>query len=141
MDKFIHYTISLEIRGYDITKDEIDSIMNLDGSEFYDENSSHQRKKKTIDNYWLHNLWTYNKDADYCTFESVCERFFNDISNVMNIQTIANRISDVRLHLFMNSDLAQLHALISKRMFKYIAYYDLPMDINIISSGLVESKS
>lgn len=46
MDEYIHYAISLEIRGYDINKDEINSVMNLKCSEFFDENSSMQRGKR-----------------------------------------------------------------------------------------------
>ena len=137
MEISTQYVISLEIRGFDITEQEINSLMQLHATEFYDESCSKNRSMKTADNIWLHNLWIYEKCIDYSDFDISCKNFFEEIGNITNIMSRYNQISDARIHLFVNSDMAQLHIPISKQLIYWLNYYDLEMDVNIISGGLV----
>lgn len=137
MEISTQYVISLEIRGFDITEQKINSLMQLDATEFYDESSGKNRSMKTVDNIWLHNLWIYEKCIDYSDFDISCKNFFEEIGNITNIMSRYNQISDARIHLFVNSDMAQLHIPISKQLIYWLNYYDLEMDVNIISGGLV----
>ena len=137
MEISTQYVISLEIRGFDITEQEINSLMQLQATEFYDESCSENRSMKTADNIWLHNLWIYEKCIDYSDFDISCKNFFEEIGNITNIMSRYNQISDARIHIFVNSDMAQLHIPISKQLIYWLNYYDLEMDVNIISGGLV----
>ena len=137
MEFSAHYAISLEIRGFDITEQEINSLMQIEATEFYDENSSKTRSMKTADDVWLHNLWVYEKCIDYQNFDVHCNSFFAKIGNVRGITSRSDRVSDVRIHLLVNSDMAQIYIPVSKQLIYWLNYYDLEMDVNVISGGSV----
>jgi hypothetical protein len=138
MDKYVSFIFALEIRGYHISENQISEILNLQATSFLDETSRKLEKDKCEEDIWSHNLWCFEKESNYEEFELMCEEFFASIQNVKGLSLFCDQISDVRLHLMMNSQLAQIHTFLSVQFFKKVAELGLPMDINIVSYGCVE---
>jgi hypothetical protein len=140
MDKYVRFVISLEIRGYKLNEQEISDVLKLQSSEFYNDSSMKLKFGKTKEDIWSHNLWCYEQESNYEEFDLMCDRFLRSIQNVKRLSDLETEISDVRLHLMINSQLAQIHAFLSAKFFGKIAELGLPMDVNIISFGYVEDE-
>ncbi|MDD4412945.1 MAG: hypothetical protein PHR14_00110 [Oscillospiraceae bacterium] len=141
MGRYENFIISLDIRGYDINVQEISKAMSLNCTYFFNENNRKMQRKKTIEDIWSHNLWSYERESNYEGFELMCDDFLASIQNVKCLSDLQNQISDIRLHLMINSQLAQIHAFLPRKFFSEVSSLGLPMDINIISFGCVESES
>lgn len=140
MDNYISYEIALQIRGYDITNDEISSLMRIESTDFYDESNRPLFQGKDKNNCRTHNLWIYEESADALNYEQVCDHFFSAVKNIKNVRELGNRVSDMRFNLFVSSQLAQMQILLSNKFIDKLKEYDLPIDIDILSMGMVENK-
>ena len=141
MDKYTSFVLSLDIRGYKLNEQQISDFMKLNSTRFFDDSNMKLNCEKTIEDIWSHNIWCFERESNYENFELMCYDFLSSIQNVKDLSLLQSQISDVRLHLMINSQLAQIHAFLPRKFFSEVASLGLPMDINIISFGCVESES
>ncbi len=137
MKGYLDYTISIEVRGYSITKDEISSLLNIECTEFYDEHIRPRHVLKSVENIWTHNLWVYSIETSAELFETSFAQFLENL-NLDRLKNSAIPISDVRLHIMVNSSYAQVHLPFKCNQMREISELGIDMDINIVSMGLVE---
>lgn len=140
MNKNVDYTLSIEIRGLDINENEVSTALQLDCVEFYDESNKKMKRKKTPEDIWSHNLWVFSVEGNNLEFEKICNQFMSSLGNLHRLSNLHSRISDIRLHLFINSNLAQIHTFISRDLLKSLSELELPLDINILSFGYFEKQ-
>lgn len=140
MEGFLDYAISLEVRGFSIQKDKISSLLGFNCTEFYDEKNRHKDFIKTEDDFWSHNLWVYTIETDGDAFENDIIHFLQKF-NFEKLTTSGEAISDVRLHITINSSYAQIHLPLNTTVIQEISHLGVNVDINIVSLGCVVKKT
>lgn len=139
MKGYLDYTISLEVRGYSITEEDISSLLGLTCTEFYDENNRQNSFVKRMDDVWSHNLWVHTIETSADLFERDLISFLKSI-DLQNLESSHPSVSDVRLHIMIDSSYAQIHLPFTQAQIQELSRLGINMDINVVSLGCIEKN-
>lgn len=135
MDKYSGVNMSIEIRGRKIKESDISNLVGFECSEFYDRETT--SRDLNDQDFWKDNLWVYGVDVDYENFDNELSDFLVAFLNVRNTLSDRKEITDIRFHLTINTSDAQIHIPFSTQVMKLLAKTDIPLDVNIVSLGLI----
>lgn len=135
LKKYIGINMSIEIRGKKIKESDISNLVGFKCSEFYD------RVITSCDindqDFWKDNLWVYGVDVDHENFDNELSDFLSTFLNVKNMLSNKKEITDIRFHLTINTSDAQIYIPFSTQIIKLLSKLDIPLDVNIVSLGLI----
>ena len=140
MEEYLIITISLEVRGFSIREEEISTLLGKKSTEFYDDKTRMPKFAKTTEDIWTHNLWVYSIETSEKCFQSDLRLFLNDL-NINNLVYSQSPISDVRIHIMVDSVYAQIHLPFSQAVIDELNRLGLMMDVNVVSLGYIKKNS